>query len=129
MVLKLFELVLITQTGIPKYVSDSKMLSSVLTILGAILLWFSLFLVGIIAQRYEKVLHKKTDWQFIMISPTGIIVYAIIQAYSLIIVGNLKMTDIQTWIGYFFFFLSGVLSLIGSLKFYNVVKPHKGGAK
>lgn len=129
MVLKLFELVLITQTGIPKYVSDSKMLSSVLTILGAILLWFSLFLVGIIAQRYEKVLHKKTDWQFIMISPTGIIVYAVIQAYSLIIVGNLKMTDIQTWIGYFFFFLSGVLSLIGSLKFYNVVKPHKGGAK
>lgn len=129
MVLKLFNLVLITQTGIPKYVTDSKMLSSALTIIGAVLLWFSLFLVGIIAQRYEKVLHKKTDWQFIMISPTGIIVYAIIQAYSLIIVGNLKMTDIQTWIGYFFFFLSGVLSLIGSLKFYNVVKPHKGGAK
>ncbi len=129
MMFKLFELFSLTQTGIPKYVTDSKMVSSILTIVGAFLLWFSLFLVGIIAQRYEKVLHKKTDWQFIILSPTGIIVYAVIQAYSLIIVGNLKMTDMQTWIGYFFFFLSGILSLIGSLRFYNVVKPHKGGAK
>ncbi len=129
MILKLFDLILLSQTGIPKYVTDSKMVSSILTIVGALLLWLALFLIGIIAHRYEKVLHRKTDWQFIMVSPTGIIVYAFVQAYSLIIVGNLKMTDSQTWIGYLFFFLSGVLSLIGVLRFYNVVKPHKGGTK
>jgi len=59
MMFKLFELFSLTQTGIPKYVTDSKMVSSILTIVGAFLLWFSLFLVGIIAQRYEKVCIKK----------------------------------------------------------------------
>jgi len=117
------------QTGIPQYVVNSKFQSSVITIAGALMLWFALFFMGIIAKRYEQVLHKKTDWQFIILSPTGILIYAVIQAYSLIVVGNLKMTDSETWIAYLFFFLSGVLSLIGSLRFFKVVMPHKGGSK
>jgi len=129
MVTNIIQYVLFLQTGIPQYVVNSKFTASVLTIAGALMLWFALFFMGVIAKRYEKVLHKKTDWQFIILSPTGILIYAVIQAYSLIVVGNLKMTDSETWIAYLFFFLSGVLSLVGSLKFFKVVMPHKGGTR
>ncbi len=120
---------IVNQTGIPQYVLNWKMISAMLTVAGAIILWLALVFIGIIAKRYEQVLMKKTNWQFIMIAPSGILLYAIIQAYSLMVIGNLKMTDMQTWISYGFFVLSGLLSLIGSYKFYNVVKPHKGGSK
>lgn len=117
------------QTGIPQYVVNWKMISALFTIVGAIILWLGLVFFAIIAKRYEQVLMKKTNWQFIMIAPSGILLYAVIQAYSLMVVGNLKMTDMQTWISYGFFALSGLLSLIGAYRFYNVVKPHKGGSK
>ncbi|MDD3804137.1 MAG: hypothetical protein PHW02_07135 [bacterium] len=129
MALSLVKNFLFLQTGIPQYVVNSKFTASVITIAGALMLWFALFFMGIIAKRYEQVLHKKTDWQFIILSPTGILIYAVIQAYSLIVIGNLKMTDTETWIAYIFFFLSGFLSLIGSLRFFKVVMPHKGGSK
>jgi len=129
MAISLIKEFLFMQTGIPQYVVNSKTTASILTIAGAVMLWFALFFMGVIAKRYEKVLHKKTDWQFIILSPTGILIYAVIQAYSLMIVGNLKMTDSETWIAYLFFFLSGVLSLLGSLRFFKVVMPHKGGSK
>ncbi|MFO8061921.1 MAG: hypothetical protein R6U31_03245 [bacterium] len=120
---------LFQQSGIPQYVNNWKFISSIFTIAGAIILWLALVFFAIIAKRYEQVLMKKTNWQFIMIAPSGILIYAVIQAYSLLIVGNLKMTDAQTWAGYIFFALSGLLSLIGAYRFYNVVKPHKGGGK
>ncbi len=117
------------QTGIPPYVIMWKTISSIMTIVGAIILWLALLFIAIIAKRYEQVLMKKTNWQFIMLAPSGILIYAVIQAYSMIVLGNLKMTDMQTWISYGFFMISGLLSLIGAYRFYNVVKPHKGGAK
>lgn len=127
--LGILNIMLVNQTGIPQYVVNWKFNASIITVVGAIILWLALFFMSIIAKRYEQVLHKKTDWQFIMLAPSGILIYAIIQAYSLIVVGNLKMTDIETWISYIFFFASGVLSLLGAYRFYNVVMPRKGGTK
>lgn len=117
------------QTGIPAYVVMWKTISSIMTIVGALILWLALLFISIIAKRYEQVLMKKTNWQFIMVAPSGILIYAVIQAYSMIVMGNLKMNDMQTWISYGFFMISGLLSLIGAYRFYNVVKPHKGGTK
>ncbi len=130
----MLKVILLTQafneSGIPQYVTNWKNIASIITILGAIMLWLALVFMGIIAKRYQQVLFKKTSWQFIMIAPSGILIYAIIQAYSLMVVGNLKMTDIETWISYLFFVVSGALSLLGAMRFYNVVKPHhKGGDK
>ena len=127
--LSMLNIMLVNQTGIPQYVVNWKFIASIITIVGAIILWLALLFMSIIAKRYEQVLHKKTDWQFVMVAPSGILIYAIIQAYSLIVVGNLKMTDIETWISYGFFFVSGILSLLGTYRFYNVVMPRKGGAK
>jgi hypothetical protein len=110
----------------PKEVVFWKNISSYLAIGGAIILWVSLILVSIIAKKYEIVLRKKTNWQFMIIAPSGILIYAIIWAYAAVAKGFLKMTDIQSSIAYGIFFLSGLLSLIAAFRFYNVVKPKKG---
>jgi len=114
------------QSQWPKEVVFWKNISSFLTIGGALILWFSLILFSIIAKKYEIVLRKKTDWQFMIIAPSGILIFAIIKMYAAVMKGYLKMTDVQSWIAYGVFFLSGLLSLIAAFRFYNVVKPKKG---
>lgn len=110
----------------PQEVVFWKNISSYLAIGGAIILWVSLILVSIIAKKYEIVLRKKTNWQFMIIAPSGILIYAIMRAYAAVVKGFLKMTDMQSWIAYGIFFLSGILSLFAAFRFYNVVKPKKG---
>lgn len=110
----------------PKEVVFWKNISSYLTIAGALILWLSLIFFSIIAKKYEIVLRKKTDWQFMIIAPSGILIFAIIKTYAAVIKGFLKMTFIQSWIAYGIFFLSGILSLAAAVRFYNVVKPKKG---
>ncbi len=115
----------ILQSQWPKEVVFWKDISSFLAIAGALVLWVSLILFSIIAKKYEIVLRKKTDWQFMIIAPSGILVFAIIKTYAAVVKGFLKMTFIQSWIAYGIFFLSGILSLVAAFKFYNVVKPKK----
>jgi hypothetical protein len=110
----------------PKEVVFWKDISSFLAIGGAIVLWLSLIIFSIIAKKYEIVLRKKTDWQFMIIAPSGILIFAIIKTYAAVMKGFLKMTYIQSWIAYGIFFLSGILSLVATFRFYNVVKPKKG---
>jgi len=110
----------------PKEVVFWKNMSSFLLIGGAIILWLSLILFSMVAKKYEIVLRKKTDWQFMIIAPSGILIFAIIKAYAAVAKGFLKMTILQSWIAYGVFFLSGILSLAAALRFYNVVKPKKG---
>ncbi|TET78664.1 MAG: hypothetical protein E3J41_04050 [Candidatus Cloacimonadota bacterium] len=116
----------ILQSQWPKEVVFWKDISSFLAIAGALVLWVSLILFSIIAKKYEIVLRKKTDWQFMIIAPSGILVFAIIKTYAAVVKGFLKMTFIQSWIAYGIFFLSGILSLVAAFKFYNVVRPKKG---
>jgi len=110
----------------PKEVVFWKNISSFLMIIGAIVLWLSLIFFSIIAKKYEIVLRKKTDWQFMIIAPSGILIFAIIKAYAAVVKGFLKMTFVQSWVSYGIFFLSGILSLVAAIRFYNVVKPKKG---
>lgn len=111
----------------PPVVIRAGIISSYAMVGAAIFLWITFVIFGIIAKRYEQVLKKKTQWQFILIAPTGIIVYAILKFYSSVIFGNLKMAGIIEIIAYVFFFLSGVFSLLGALRFRKVVSPRKGG--
>lgn len=114
------------QSQWPEEVVFWKNISSFLAIGGAILLWLSLILFSIIAKKYEIVLRKKTNWQFMIIAPSGILIFAIIKTYAAVVKGFLKMTIFQSWIAYGIFFLSGILSLAAAFKFYGVVKPKKG---
>ncbi len=98
-------------------------------ILAAVLLWVTFIIFGMIAKRYQIVLRKRTGWQFIMIAPSGILIFAIIMFYSSVISGKLKMGAIESIIAYGFFFLSGIFSTLGAIRFKNVVSPSKKGGE
>ncbi len=92
-------------------------------VLGAILLWLAFIFLGIIARRYEIVLGEKTNWQFMIIAPTGILIFAVIQLIFCGIGGKIMLPKGGVnYLAYGFFFLSGILSLIANLRFYSVTK-------
>jgi hypothetical protein len=97
--------------------------TNLVAVAGSILLWVTCVLFGLIARKYELVLRKKTNWQFMIFAPSGILVYAVIQilAYA----SQVKLNVVQSWVAYVFFLLSGALSLLGALKFKQVVTPAK----
>lgn len=97
--------------------------TNLVTILGSILLWVACVLFGLIARKYETVLRKKTNWQYMIFAPSGVLVYAMIQIIAF--ASQVKLNVIQSWIAYAFFLLSGVLSFLGAMKFKNVVTPVK----
>jgi hypothetical protein len=97
--------------------------TNLVTILGSILLWVACVLFGLIARKYETVLRKKTNWQYMIFAPSGVLVYAMIQIIAF--ASQVKLNVIQSWIAYAFFLLSGVLSFLGAMKFKNVVTPAK----
>ncbi|MEW6687290.1 MAG: hypothetical protein AB1393_13980 [Candidatus Edwardsbacteria bacterium] len=90
---------------------------------GSLFLWLTCLFFGLIARRYEIVLRKRTDWQFMILAPSGILVYAVVQVVAFL--SQVKMNPMQSWIAYSFFLLSGILSLVGALKFRQVIKPVK----
>ncbi|MGB7054154.1 MAG: hypothetical protein WBE28_02395 [bacterium] len=92
-------------------------------ILGAAVLWFAFFILGVIARRYEIVLGERTDWQFMMAAPTGILAFAIIQLIYCGIGGNMMLPKGGiNYIAYLLFLVSGSLSLWANYKFYKVTK-------
>ncbi|MEO0189359.1 MAG: hypothetical protein ABIL70_05925 [candidate division WOR-3 bacterium] len=94
-----------------------------LLVLGAVLLWLAFFFLGIIARRYEIVLGEKTNWQFMIIAPTGILFFAIIQLIFCGIGGKMMLPKGGiNYLAYGLFFLSGILSLVANLRFYGVTK-------
>jgi len=114
-------LILLSKSAFPPEIVKLGLVSSLVMIIAAILLWITFILFGVIAKRYEMVLRKNTGWQFIMVAPSGILVFALIMLYSSIFAGKLKMGITEAGIAYGLFLLSGILSLIGAVNFRRVV--------
>jgi uncharacterized membrane protein YozB (DUF420 family) len=94
-----------------------------LLILGAVILWFAFVLLGIIARRYEIVLGERTDWQFMIGAPTGILAFAVIQFIYCGIGGNIMLPKGGiNYAAYLLFLLSGSLSLFANYRFYCVTR-------
>lgn len=94
-----------------------------LLVLGAVLLWLAFIVLGIIARRYEIVLGEKTNWQFMVFAPTGILFFALIQLYFCGLQGKMMLPkDGMNYLAYGLFLISGILSLFANLRFYSVTK-------
>lgn len=94
-----------------------------LLVLGALLLWLAFIVLGIIARRYEIVLGEKTDWQFIIFAPTGILCFAVIQLYYCGFGGKMMLPKGGiNYLAYGLFLLSGILSLVANVRFYGVTR-------
>ena len=94
-----------------------------LLIVGATVLWLAFFILGIIARRYEIALGERTDWQFMMVAPTGILAFAVIQLVYCGIGGNMMLPKGGVnYLAYLLFFISGSLSLLANYRFYRVTR-------
>jgi len=94
-----------------------------LLVIGAFFIWLACVFLGIIARRYQLVLGETTNWQFMMIAPTGILVFTVIQLYYCGVLGRMMLPKGGvTWIAYGFFLLSGILSFVSNMRFYSVTR-------
>ncbi len=107
----------------PSQYQSLAIIPNYLLVLGAVMLWLAFIFLGIIARRYEIVLGEKTNWQFMIIAPTGILIFAIIQLIFCGIGGKMMLPKGGiNYLAYGLFFLSGILSLIANLRFYGVAR-------
>jgi hypothetical protein len=92
-------------------------------VLGALFLWCACIVLGIIARRYEIVLNERTDWQFMVFAPTGILFFALIQLIYCGFRGTMMLPKGGVnYCAYGFFLVSGLLSLIANIRFYRVTR-------
>lgn len=91
-------------------------------ILGGLFLWATFVFLALIARKYEIVFHKPTKWQYMLIAPSGILLYVVLSAVSYS-QARIIMTDFQRWVAYSAFLMSGLFSLGGALQFMQIVLP------
>jgi len=116
---------ILTAGGLPPDVQQIWTLKTWIAIIAAVLLWLSFVFLGLAARNFGKVLRKVTEWQFLIIAPSGIIIYAIIQASQLISEGKYRLTGTIGYIAYGLFFISSVITVIGIFRFYRILSPKK----
>ena len=95
-------------------------LTTFLSISGGLLLWWGFFTVGIIARTYERTFARRTNWQFLALAPSGILIYTIWQGIAYIQKGNFSVTE--QWINYSLVLISGALCLWGAYAFRKVAE-------
>lgn len=119
-----FFLLTTTPFGIePSKYQQLVVIPNYLLVLGAILLWLSFIVLGIIARRYEIVLGERTNWQFMIFAPTGILLFAIIQLLYCGIGGKIMLPKGGiNYLAYGLFLISGILCLVANLRFYKVTR-------
>lgn len=94
-----------------------------LLVLGAVMLWLAFIVLGIIARRYEIVLGERTNWQFMVFAPTGILLFALIQLYYCGLGGKMMLPKGSVnYLAYGLFLLSGILVLVANFRFHKVTK-------
>ncbi len=84
--------------------------TNVASFAGGILLWVAFVYVALIARRFEALTHQRTFWQAMLVAPSGILVYNIIQAYGFLSRG--AMNDREKWWGFSFLFGSALLCTV-----------------
>lgn len=95
-------------------------LTTFLSIAGGLLLWFGFFTVGMIARKYEKTFAKRTNWQFLALAPSGLLIYTIWQGIAYIQKGQFNVTE--QWINYILVLISGVFCFWGAYVFKKVAE-------
>ncbi len=90
-------------------------LSNIISVIAGLLLWTAFVFFGILSRRYEQIFRTSTNWQLLVLAPTGILVFVVIQAYAYATAGT--MTEPQSWAGHFLVIISAILCLYGALKF------------
>ena len=99
--------------------------SNFISVIAGLLLWIAFVFFGIVSRRYEQIFKTPTNWQLLVIAPTGILAFSIIEAYAYATAGT--ATSTQSWAGHFLVFISAVFCLYGGFKFRAVVRKLREG--
>lgn len=83
--------------------------TDIISTLGALLLWLVFVYIALVARRFETLSEQRTYWQWLMIAPIGIFIYAVIQVLSFIFFNRLP--DSYSWPAFLALFLSGLACL------------------
>jgi hypothetical protein len=96
--------------------------SHVVAIISGLFFWAGFFIFGIIAYRYSKVFNKQTFYLFMMLAPSGILLYSILLIIKISVgQGNFGLNNAIQIAAYLFFALSAALTLISVVKFNDVL--------
>jgi Lamin Tail Domain len=77
--------------------------------IGAIVLWLVFVFIALVARRFQTLADQKTYWQYLMVAPIGIFIYAVIQVWNFVSFG--RLIDFWSWPAFGALFLSGVACL------------------
>jgi len=102
-------------------------LTTLLSVVGGLLVWFGFFLIGLIALRYETTFGRKTNGHYLLLAPSGILVYAIWQGLAYVTRGSLTLAE--QWVNYALVLVSGVLCLRGAYVFRKTAEQIMKGAE
>lgn len=96
--------------------------SHIIAILSGIIFWIGFFIFGMIAYRYSKVFNKQTFYLFMMIAPSGILLYSLLLIIKISVTyNNPALNNIIQIMAYLFFVLSVFLTFISVLKFNSIL--------
>jgi hypothetical protein len=89
-------------------------LTNYVAVLGGVLLWVSLFLLGLIARRLERAFETPTGWRLLLWAPSGILLYTV---YTLAQAGSagaaMPGLKLERAIAYGALFVSAACSVYG----------------
>lgn len=89
-------------------------LTNYTAVLGGVLLWVALFLLGLIARRLERAFETPTGWRLLVWAPSGILLYTV---YTLAQAGSagvaIPALRLERQIAYGALFASAVCCLYG----------------
>lgn len=76
---------------------------------GGLLLWIAFIFVALIARRFETLTQQRAFWQAMLVAPSGILFYIVVQSYGFAQRGSMLPNE-QMW-GFTVLFISALLCL------------------
>ncbi len=96
--------------------------SYLVAILGSLSLWISYAIFGLIARRYHQVFNRLTYHTLLFSAPTGLLIYTLFLVFKATpLLADPKLADLAQWLAYFALLASGLLCLLGAVKFSSVL--------
>jgi Lamin Tail Domain len=95
-------------------------LTDYIGITGGLLLWLVFIMVGLIARRFQELAQQKTYWEYLLIAPIGILIYAVVTMIAFSFTPRQSYGDIPEW--RFMAFLALLLSGIACLYVVNIFR-------
>jgi uncharacterized MnhB-related membrane protein len=97
--------------------------SYLVAVFGAIVLWISYALFGLITRRYKQVFGRATYSSLIISAPSGLLIYTLFLILKATpVLENHDVARVAQWFAYLSLLASGLFCLVGVAKFAGVLR-------